>query len=488
MSQPHSTRGSRSAVVAVVLLSLALGGVLLAGLLAGLLGHHPEDDHRVVPRFWAIGMIPFVILLLAIAVLPLIPRLAGWWHSNLNRLLLSLSLAVATCLFLVLTIGLEPTGVAVEHAMLGEYIPFIVLLFSLFVITGGIAVHGDLPATPAMNTTFLLIGTLSASVLGTTGASMLLIRPLLQTNCERKHKTHTVIFFIFLVSNIGGTLLPVGDPPLFLGYLRGVPFLWTLTLWGEWLLASVVLLVIYFIYDSVMYRRESPEDIRDDLTRIIPERVEGSLNFLWLLGVLCSVAFITPGRPMIGTSFVPPHFLREGCMIGFTLLSLLLTPRQARIRNEFNFHAINEVAALFIGIFITMQVPLMVLAVHGRALGLSEPWHFFWATGILSSLLDNAPTYQVFFETALTMTDPSAVRPVALLGTDQFIDRGLLTGVNLGAVFMGACTYIGNGPNFMVKSIADQAGIRMPGFFGYMLYSGAILLPLFVVITLVFLI
>lgn len=482
MNQSHPTPRSRGTLVAVVLLSLALVGVLVAGLL----GDHSAHHGPVVPRFWAIGLIPFVVLLLAIAALPLIPRLAGWWHSNLNRLLLSLVLAVATCFFLTLTIGLESTGIAVEHALLGEYIPFIVLLFSLFVITGGIAIHGDLPATPTINTAFLLIGTLLASLLGTTGASMLLIRPLLQTNRERKIKTHTVVFFIFLVSNIGGTLLPVGDPPLFLGYLRGVPFLWTLTLWGEWLMASAILLVIYFIYDTVMYRRETAEDIRKDLTRIIPERIEGSLNFVWLLGVLLSVALITPGRPVMGTSFIPPHFLREGLMIGFTLLSLLLTPRQARTRNEFNFHAINEVAALFIGIFITMQVPLMVLAVHGRALGLSEPWHFFWATGILSSFLDNAPTYQVFFETALTMTDPAAGNTVALIGKEQVIDGGLLTAVSLGAVFMGAATYIGNGPNFMVKSIADQSGIRMPGFFGYMLYSGAILLPVFVLLTFVF--
>ncbi len=481
--EEHAHGGSRKrgAISAVIILGLAIIGLLVSGLV----GSHDHDHHPAVPHLWQVGVIPFVVLLFAIAALPLIPRLAHWWHSNLNRLLVALGLATLTCVYLVAVDGVGSAQLAVKHALLDEYLPFIVLLFSLFVITGGIAIHGDLPATPTINSSFLLIGTLLASVLGTTGASMLLIRPLLQTNRERRHRTHTVIFFIFLVSNIGGSLLPVGDPPLFLGYLKGVPFFWTLGLWGEWLIASVALLVIYFVWDSIMYRRESLDALRLDRTRIVPERIDGSLNFLWLLGVLLAVALITPGRPMVGIGYVPPPFLREGVMLGLTALSLLLTPRKARTRNEFSFHAINEVAALFVGIFITMQVPLMVLAVHGRSLGMVEPWHYFWATGILSGFLDNAPTYQVFFETAKVMTEPGAAQNVVLT-TGAEVDGTLLQAVAVGAVFMGALTYIGNGPNFMVKSIADQAGIRMPGFFGYMVYSGAILLPIFVVISLIF--
>ncbi|HMN97737.1 MAG TPA: sodium:proton antiporter [Phycisphaerales bacterium] len=492
-------RGTRSALACV-----ALGVLLLTLLVVGLLGGHGSHADSVdavhsaalgaergdaahaahAPPGWPLGVVPFVVLLAAIAFLPLVPALARWWHSNLSRLLVSLGLAAATCAYLIAVEGVAAAGTAVEHAVLAEYVPFIVLLFSLYVVTGGIAIHGKLPATPAMNTTIIALGTLLASAMGTTGASMLFIRPLLQTNRNRRHRAHTVIFFIILVSNVGGLLLPVGDPPLFLGYLRGVPFLWTLGLWPEGLFAAGILLAVYFAWDTALYRREATADLQRDLARIVPERVEGGINFLFLLGVLLSVALVSDTKPLPGTEWTPPWLAREALMLGFAGLSIAFTPRAARLRNEFDYHAILEVAAIFIGIFITMQVPLMVLRVHGAELGIREPWQFFWATGVLSSFLDNAPTYQVFFETALTMQTPPE-SGLALHG-GAVIDARLLAAISVAAVFMGAMTYIGNGPNFMVKSIADRSGVRMPTFFGYMVYSSVVLLPVLLATTLIF--
>ncbi|MFO0873710.1 MAG: sodium:proton antiporter [Phycisphaerales bacterium] len=481
---PHGEAPPRRAPRVVASLSVAMLLGLAALMTIGLTGaHHASVDHA--PPLWPVGIAPFAALLLAIAILPLVPACAHWWHSNLNRLFVALAHGATTCVFMLLTQGLDPAATAVKHALVDEYGPFIVLLLSLYVITGGIAIHGNMPATPATNGAILLIGTLLASVLGTTGASMLLIRPLLQTNRERRHKVHTVVFFIFLVSNVGGSLLPVGDPPLFLGYLQGVPFLWTLGLWGEWLLASSVLLAVYLVWDTIMYRRESLADIRRDNERVLPERIDGSINFLWLLGVLLAVALVSPDKPFLGTGWRPFPYLRELLMLGFTALSLATTPREARTRNEFNYHAIAEVAALFIGIFVAMQVPLQVLAFHGASLGIEHPATYFWMTGILSSFLDNAPTYQVFLETAVVSTTRGAAGNIHLLAGRE-VDPGMLQAISVGAVFMGANTYIGNGPNFMVKSIADAADVKMPSFFGYMAYSGAVLVPLFVLITLIF--
>lgn len=444
----------------------------------------------LVPPFWAV--LPFAALLLAIAILPLMRKTAHWWEHNRNKLLISLSLSALVILYYALIFpylskihtgesisGFHLVTGVLHHAILGEYVPFIALLFALYVISGGIQLKGDLPAHPRTNTSFLAIGALLASFIGTTGAAMLLIRPLLQTNRERKHVRHTVIFFIFLVCNIGGCLLPIGDPPLFLGYLRGIPFLWTLKLWPEWLACNLVLLLIYYLWDSNAYRKERPEDIRMDETLRQKLQLRGRINILWLLGVVLAVALLIPEQRLLGRFFIVPHYLREGVLILLVILSLRTTPGEVRAENKFNYTAIAEVAALFVGIFITMQVPIEILHAKGPALGLHQPWHFFWATGTLSSFLDNAPTYVVFFETARTVAEPG----VPLV--NGLIPEHFLIAISLGAVFMGANTYIGNGPNFMVKSIAEQAGIRMPSFFGYMLYSLGILIPLFVGLTLV---
>jgi len=381
------------------------------------------------------------------------------------------------------------TALGVLGNALMEYIPFISLLFSLYVISGGISVRGDIQATPRTNTTFLAIGGAIASFIGTTGASMVLIRPLLKTNAERKHKVHTVIFFIFIVSNIGGALLPIGDPPLFLGYLKGVPFLWTLNLWLEWLLMIVALLVIYYIWDTRKYKRESVRDILRDETQIEPLNIKGKINFLFLAGVVFATGTLAPGKEFLGTGWEPFMFCRELVQCFFVVLSLIFTSGMLRRENNFNYVAILEVACLFIGIFICMQVPIEILNIVGGQLGINTPTRFFWATGLLSSGLDNAPTYVVFFETAkaLPIADGTASELIMQFADGSKIYIPYLIAISLGAVFMGANTYIGNGPNFMVKSIAEYEGVKMPSFFGYMLFSGVILIPLFVVVTVVFL-
>ncbi len=457
---------------------------------------HAHLEPRIAPSL-AAG-IPFACILLCIALLPLISKTAHWWHSNRNKLILSLVLAVIALGYYYFrgrgihidghhVPGGVPTVLAVlRHSILDEYVPFMVLLFSLYTISGGVVLRGDLRATPLNNTAFLGTGAVLASFVGTTGASMLLIRPLLQTNSERKYVRHTVIFFIFLVSNIGGCLLPIGDPPLFLGYLRGVPFTWTFGLWKEWAFCTLLLLTIFYIWDRRAYRKEPPLDHLLDEMHIEPLRLRGLLNICWLIGVVLAVAFIVPDKPLIGTSWIVPNFLRESVLLAFVALAWMTTPKQNREANAFGFEAIFEVAALFIGIFVTMQAPIEILHLRGSELGLTSPHQFFWATGILSSFLDNAPTYVVFFETANAMTTTPGPGIIHLIGGD-LIQESLLIAISLGAVFMGANTYIGNGPNFMVKSIAEQAGVKMPSFFGYMAYSICILIPIFVLVTFIFL-
>lgn len=401
-------------------------------------------------------VLPFVAMLLAVAVCPLwIPR---WWHPNRNKFLASCALGLPV---LVLYLAREP----VELLRTGEeYLSFMILLSSLYVISGGILLRGDLEATPLTNATFLLVGSVLASFIGTTGASMLLIRPLLQTNQERTRVTHTVVFFIFLVSNIGGTLTPLGDPPLFLGYLQGVPFAWTFRLWRPWLVTVVTLLVIYFVWDSIQHSREPLAALRRDRARIQPLRLRGALNGLWLAGVVLAVAFLR--APW-----------REAVMVALASLSFRLTPDQVRRANGFTPYPMAEVAALFFGIFLTMIPALELLRTRGWELGVREPWQFFWMTGMLSSVLDNAPTY---------LTLLALGQGLGLSNEVAGVPHSILTGISLGAVFMGANTYIGNAPNFMVKSIAEEAGVKMPSFFGYMAYSAGILLPAFVLLTLLF--
>jgi Na+/H+ antiporter NhaD/arsenite permease-like protein len=446
---------------------------------------------------------PFLAILLAIALLPLLSTTRHWWEHNRHKLLVALLLAAPTLLYYGLrgtgvvehgaggaahpsAPGLPTVSVVLKHAIIIEYVPFIVLLFSLYVIAGGIVVRGDIRATPLINTAILAVGSVLASLIGTTGAAMVLIRFLLRTNSERTRKVHTVIFFIFLVANIGGSLLPIGDPPLFLGYLLGVDFFWTLRLWREWAFLVVVLLSIYYIWDTWAYRHEPPEALRQDESQQQPLHIVGLLNVLWLVGVVVAVATLDPSKPVPGTHWHAPHYLREGVQLAMAGLSLLTTRRAFRDENQFNYVAIGEVAALFFGIFVTMQVPIEILQLKGPAIGLQHPWQFFWATGGLSSFLDNAPTYVVYFATAGTLAPPGMVLMHGVQTATGSIPVALLVAISCGAVFMGANTYIGNGPNFMVKAIAEQSGVKMPSFFGYLAYSCAILLPLFLLVTLLF--
>jgi Na+/H+ antiporter NhaD/arsenite permease-like protein len=478
----HPARpSSRAFVVGICVATAALAAI---GVVGWSTNHAPPT--AALPPLWQLGTLPFVALLLAVAVLPLVPRAAGWWHQNRNKLLVSLCAAFATLAYLAVAKSADAALVAAAHGVVDEFVPFMVLLFALFVIAGGISIEGDLLANPRTTTTFLAVGALIASFVGTTGASMLLIRPLLSTISERRYRAHTVVFFIFIVSNIGGTLLPIGDPPLFMGYVLGVPFLWTLVLWKEWLFCVVVLLVLHYAIDTWYYRREPIGALIADPLRRTPLRFTGLVNLVWLVLVILAVALVDPRHPLPGTSFTPPVFLRELLMLSFAAASWATTPRHARTANNFTFTAILEVAALFLGIFVAMQVPLKVLTSSGAELGLSTPGQFFWATGILSSFLDNAPTYLVFAGAA-TALEPAAGVPVLPLSDGLVIQEPLLVAVSLGAVFMGANTYIGNGPNFMVKSIAEESGVRMPSFFGYMLWSGAILIPLFLATHMLFL-
>jgi Na+/H+ antiporter NhaD/arsenite permease-like protein len=406
-------------------------------------------------------IVPFVLILLAIAILPLV--VPHWWERNSNKAVVALVLGVPVAGYLLLQ-G-ETGWHRVQHTLL-EYVEFIVLLGSLYTISGGIALRGDLQATPVVNGCFLGLGAILASIMGTTGASMLLIRPLLQTNAERHYVAHTVIFFIFLVSNIGGCLTPLGDPPLFLGYLRGVPFTWTLSLWPAWLAMVVLLLAIYGVWDTILHTRERPQALQLDRTHIEPLRLQGSINFFFLGLVVAAVAFVpAPWRLLL--------------MLAATGGSLLLGEPAARRANQFTYAPIIEVAVLFLGIFLTMVPALEFLDQHGASLGVNTPARFFWVTGAFSSFLDNAPTYVTFFEAARAQTS-LALGSTTVAG----VPDTWLQAISLGAVFMGANSYIGNGPNFMVKAVAEEAGIKMPSFFGYMAYSGLILIPLFVGMTL----
>jgi Na+/H+ antiporter NhaD/arsenite permease-like protein len=409
---------------------------------------------------------PFVLMLVAIAILPLLAE--RWWHPNRHKAIVSGLLGVPVVVAIAL---LDPHPVLHEAR---EYVSFIVLLFALFMISGGISVQADLRAKPWVNTAFLALGTILASFMGTTGAAMLLIRPLLETNSQRTRVVHTVVFFIFLVANIGGCLTPLGDPPLFMGYLAGVPFGWTFNLWVEWASLGGVLLLIYFALDTWMYRHEPREALARDDAEVQPTIIRGAwLNVPLLIGVVLSVAFLTDK--------VAPFPSREGVLTALALVSWFGTRREVRTTNKFTFYPIIEVAVLFAGIFATMVPAILLLKARGGELGVTSPMSFFWATGALSAFLDNTPTYVVFFSLAQCLGVPEGACGVA------GVEEHLLIAISLGAVLMGAMTYIGNAPNFMVKAIAEERGLRMPSFFGFMLWSVGILVPLFLLVTLIFL-
>ena len=463
------------------------GAVIDDGSAASSHSAHPA----AAPPYWTV--IPFVLLLGAIAIFPLVHATEHWWDNNLNRFKVAAVLGMITlCYYAFLhhspveahwpahqTVDVADSavqtgfvGAILGNAILAEYIPFIVLLFSLYTIAGGIRIEGDLQANPLTNASFMAVGGLLASFIGTTGAAMLLIRPLLETNKERKHVNHTVIFFIFIVCNCGGCLLPIGDPPLFLGYLERVDFFWTLGLWEPWLLVNGLLLLVYCLADQFYFHpKETLADIKRDVTETRKLKISGlGVNFPLLLGVVVAVALLDPKKVIPGTDWHSWMFLREIVQLALVAAALYFGSKALREKNSFNYHAIVEVAALFLGIFLCMQPALQILAEKGSVIANSlSPSGFFWATGALSSFLDNAPTYLVFFKAAQV---PPVVGPTA--GVPEMV----LVGISLGAVFMGAMTYIGNGPNFMVKAIAEKSGVKMPSFFGYMAYSCVVLLPI----------
>ena len=452
--------------------------------------HHGVDGADL--PLWSI--IPFAGILLSIAFWQLIAP--HFWHHNYGKISFAWALIFAIP-YLIFFHGHALYDIL--HIYLIDYIPFIILLWGLFTVAGGIVVRGTLRGTPVVNLVLLLIGTAVASWIGTTGASMLLIRPLIRANAYRKNKTHLIIFFIFLVSNIGGSLTPLGDPPLFLGFLHGVPFFWTTTaLLPHMLFMCVLLLVLFFIVDTVLFKREGgvvPDDGEKE-----PIRVVGLFNLICLAGIVAGVlmsgTFKWGEINVLAVHVAWQNILRDLVIVAMGLLSLKFTPFAGALRreNQFEWEPIAEVAKLFAAIFMTIIPALAILkageqgALSGLIRAVKEPWHYFWITGVLSSFLDNAPTYLAFFNTALGklhMTEAMAHDVlVGAAANPEFIK--LLTAISVGAVFMGANSYIGNAPNFLVRGIAESSDIRMPSFFGYMLWSVGILLPLFVIITLVF--
>ncbi len=452
--------------------------------------HHsaPHVNGASLSIFW---VIPFVGILLSIAVMPLVAP--AFWHHNFGKI--SLFWALVFIIPFFFAEGFSTTLYELLHVGLLEYIPFVILLLALFTISGGIRLTGKLVGSPIVNTGIILIGTILASWMGTTGAAMLLIRPLIRANMWRKHKVHVIVFFIFLVANIGGSLTPLGDPPLFLGFLKGVSFFWTTkAMLVPMLFVATLLLVIFYIVDSFYY---SKENIPEQSAKVVDPSekklgLEGQSNFLLLLGVIASVLLSGFWHPHISfTVFYLElelqNIARDVLLLVLTGLSWKMTTMEIRKKNEFTWFPIQEVSKLFAGIFVTIIPAIAILksgaegALAGVVNSVSSNGNpvnamYFWATGILSSFLDNAPTYLVFFNTAGGDAEH-------LMG-DLYTT---LLAISAGAVFMGANTYIGNAPNFMVKSISEEAGISMPSFFGYMLkYSIPILIPIFILVSVIF--
>ena len=461
---------------ATLALCLASGAALAAGDIGG----------ATMGVAWAL---PFAGMLLSIALGPIL--FPHFWEHHYGKF--AAFWAALTLVPLVLLRGFDPALGALIHTAALEYIPFIILLFALFTIAGGILIMGNLEGTPATNTTLLAIGTLMASFVGTTGASIIMIRPVLRANDDRRFNVHVVVFFIFLVSNIGGSLTPLGDPPLFLGFLRGVDFFWTTTnLLPETIMAVVILLALFFALDSYYFRKEEGYPPLKDPTPDRAIKLYGKVNFVLLGGVIAAILMSASWKPGIvfdihGVKVELQNIVRDLVLLGLAGLSLALTPKQVRAGNEFTWGPIKEVAKLFAGIFICIIPVLAMLqagangAFSGLVALVSNPdgsdnaVAYFWLTGILSSFLDNAPTYLVFFE--LAGGDPQKLMTTGAL---------TLAAISAGAVFMGANTYIGNAPNFMVYAIAKDRKVKMPSFFGYMIWSGAVLIPLFLLQTVIF--
>lgn len=441
-----------------------------------------DFDGRQLTALWAV---PFAGILLSIALMPLLTP--SFWHHHYGKVAAAWALAFFIPFAVIFGPGVAGTNFV--HALLAEYIPFIILLTALFTVAGGIHIRGNLHGSPALNTALLAIGAVLASFMGTTGASMLLIRPLVRANDNRTHRAHVVVFFIFIVSNVGGSLTPLGDPPLFLGFLKGVDFFWTAQhIFPETLFMLGSLLVLFYLLDSWFFRKEGvlPVDPTPDTRRF---GFDGSANFL-LLGavvglVLMSGIWKSPHSfNVFGTEVGLPGLARDAGLVLVTLASLAITKKSVHQDNQFSWAPMLEVAKLFAGIFLTI-IPVIAMLKAGtdgpfgaivaavtRPDGQPDPLMYFWATGLLSSFLDNAPTYLVFFNTA--GGDPQVL--MTSMATT-------LAAISAGAVFMGANTYIGNAPNLMVKAIAEERGVKMPSFFGYMAWSGAILVPLFIAMS-----
>lgn len=421
-------------------------------------------------------MIPFAVMLLMIAVVPLFAE--KFWESNRNKLICTLAIAVPTAIYL-LCAGL---GHELAHQLFGDYIPFIILLLTLYVVTGGIQIKGSITASPFVNLVILISGFILASFMGTTGAAMLLIRPLIEVNKNRTRKTHTVLFFIAMVANAGGILTPLGDPPLFLLYLRGAPFGWFFGLLPQWLLVGFLLSVIYLIWDNIEFRREPASAKKKIVSQGSAIRIKGRINFLFLTLVILSVIFLNV-QYIPAMAEGPLMYLREYCLVAIILMSLFFTKKSVRKGNNFSWSPIMEVAILFVGIFTTMTPALLFLSQNAVSLGLNEPWQFYYSTGALSSFLDNSPT-AVAFHSVASGLDFSAFEGALVAG----IPEVLLKAISLGAVLFGSLTYIGNGPNFMVAAIAAESGIKMPSFFGYMAkFSLIVLLPVYAIVQILFL-
>lgn len=427
-------------------------------------------------------LIPFVVMLLSIAILPLaFPR---FWGKDINKILFVLLVSVPTAIMLS-RVGL---GEELKHQMLNDYVPFIILLASLYVVTGGIHIHYTTTPRPIINAAIMFIGYGLASLVGTTGAAMLLIRPLLEINRDRSYKIHTILFFIAIVANCGGVLTPLGDPPLFLLYLRGAEFSWFQTLFPQWVFVGSVLIFLYVVIDTYIWKRKEVMGVRprskDEEDEPIKISFSGAVNLFYLSAILLSVAFINPNEiPAMAKEGAPWYmrFLREIVLFVIIILSMISTKRRVRKANHFSWEPITEVAILFVGIFVTMTPALLYLNQNAALLGITEPYQFFYAAGGLSSFLDNAPTAVAFHTVAEAL--PVADGTTLVAG----VSAPLLTAIALGSVLFGAMTYIGNGPNFMVKAVAENDGVRMPSFFGYIFkFSLIILLPTYILMALVF--